>query len=345
MIASKVPRYLLAAAAVGVAVTLIMLSVFYAQYRSLAREIVTTSAADYETLLAASFERRARARLHDVADKLLAGTDAGDTITIVNRLEQAIADRAGLDGLVFEGVNGIRAGAGVAVPDGGAVVWLDEYLALRYPVMVNDSTVGQLGGVFLLDPLELESEAFAAQLALQEQESLRASFVWIGLGAMFTLIVCAATVISLARLQNRRIHLLQTEARKLSEADFGQRLPEDSDDALGQLASIFNEMRDKLRKTTLSRDYVDSILSSMNDSIIVTSEDGRIKRVNRATSALLGYEEAELLGKSLDVIIDAKRTGSLIGDSTSGVPKEAFFKTASDESVPVSYTCSILEGI
>ena len=32
-------------------------------------------------------------------------------------------------------------------------------------------------------------------------------------------------------------------------------------DLLGDLAEVFNDMRDKLQSTTISRDYVDSVLS------------------------------------------------------------------------------------
>ena len=82
-------------------------------------------------------------------------------------------------------------------------------------------------------------------------------------------------------------------------------------------------MRDKLKATTISRDYVDSILSSMNDALIVTSSDGRIKRINKATSHMLGYEEAELLGMSIDHIVNAVKSGSLVDQKPSGLPHEA----------------------
>ena len=55
--------------------------------------------------------------------------------------------------------------------------------------------------------------------------------------------------------------------------------------------AVFNDMRDQLRETTHSRDYVDSILSGMNEAIIVTSADGTILRINTATRHLLGYED------------------------------------------------------
>jgi diguanylate cyclase (GGDEF)-like protein/PAS domain S-box-containing protein len=99
-----------------------------------------------------------------------------------------------------------------------------------------------------------------------------------------------------------------------------------------------------LRSTTISRDYVDSILSGMNEAIIVTSIDGIIKRINRATTILLGYDETELLGKPIEFILNTKRTPALADNSSTGVPKEAVFESKLGEAVPVSYTCSVVAG-
>ena len=48
MIGSKIPRYLLLSLALGVAMGIIMLSMFYGQYRWLADEIMSASAAEHD---------------------------------------------------------------------------------------------------------------------------------------------------------------------------------------------------------------------------------------------------------------------------------------------------------
>ena len=103
-------------------------------------------------------------------------------------------------------------------------------------------------------------------------------------------------------------------------------------------------MRDHLRTTTHSRDYVDSILSGMNEAIIVTSDDGQIQRINQATTHLLGYEQEELEDTSIDFILNKKKSRSLAHDTPSGLPREAVFESKYGESIPVSYTCSIVES-
>lgn len=52
----------------------------------------------------------------------------------------------------------------------------------------------------------------------------------------------------------------------------------------------------------ISRDYVDTIIDSMNDTLIAVDPEGKIDRVNRATEELFGYSESDLVGKSLDMI-------------------------------------------
>lgn len=57
-----------------------------------------------------------------------------------------------------------------------------------------------------------------------------------------------------------------------------------------------------LRATTISKDYLDKIIQSMADSVVVADSDGIIKTVNLATLELLGYDEEELIGKPLDML-------------------------------------------
>ncbi|MFQ5610414.1 MAG: EAL domain-containing protein, partial [Woeseiaceae bacterium] len=81
----------------------------------------------------------------------------------------------------------------------------------------------------------------------------------------------------------------------------------------------------------------------MNDAIIVTSRDGKIKRINKATTHLLGYDEGELVDTSIDYIVNTKKSDSLVNEEPSGLPRDAFFESKFGESIPVSYTCSVID--
>lgn len=84
--------------------------------------------------------------------------------------------------------------------------------------------------------------------------------------------------------------------KQVGEGDLSTPAPVFNLDEVGQVAIAFNDMLGKLAATTVSRDYVDKILRSLGESLIVLDKDGRIARVNEATLDLLGFREEELLG-------------------------------------------------
>jgi PAS domain S-box-containing protein len=65
-----------------------------------------------------------------------------------------------------------------------------------------------------------------------------------------------------------------------------------------KLRSQLHETREDLISTTVSKSYVDNILKSMAETLMVIDPDGTIQRVNQAAISLLGYERAELVGRS-----------------------------------------------
>jgi len=346
MIGSKIPRYLLFGLALGAIVAAAMLSMFYGQYRWLANEITTTSAAQHDAFLRASYERRVRAQMHSLADSIVAEQAAEDGTSILTLLNRVIADNETLAGLRYVGTDlGIRqAGSLPNIEISQPVNWLDENLVMTYPVATVDGQLGTLVGSFELHQMRAESVAFGEELLSKGSESRRTSYLWIAAGTLATLLLCGAAVLLFVRNQSARIRDLRIQAEKLRDADFGERLSQTRDDALGELAAVFNDMRDRLRSTTISRDYVDNLLKGMNEAIIVTSTDGTITKINRATTILLGYDEDELVGMTIDYIVDQRKTGTLFEDGQSGVPKETFFESKFGDSIPVSYTCSIVAG-
>ena len=345
MIGKKLPQNLLSGLALGISVGVIMLALFFAQYRWLAGELVNTSAAEHEVVLRVSFERRFRAQLHQLADQLALQAEAANAVETSTLLDAMLADNSTLIGLraVIDGTEPAQAG-NVPLASTGETVWLSNSITMSYPVLRDEQEIGLLSGAFRLDGLHAESAAFATDMANKEANSRRISYLWIGLGTLVTLLTYLLVVWLIARKQSIRVRALKTQAEKFRDADFGEPLPETRDDELGELASVFNDMRDRLRKTTISRDYVNSILSGMNEAIIVTDDDGGIKRINRATTILLGFEEAELRGQPVDSIVNRKKSTALQTDGTSGVPQEAFFESKFGEIIPVSYTCSVVTG-
>lgn len=106
----------------------------------------------------------------------------------------------------------------------------------------------------------------------------------------------------LAGMISEPILLLTRATRLLAEGDMSQRVNVSSGDEIEELGNSFNYMADRLQKSTVSKNYVDNIIRSMNECLLVVNTDGTIRTVNRAVVELLGYEEEELIGEAVDMI-------------------------------------------
>ena len=116
-------------------------------------------------------------------------------------------------------------------------------------------------------------------------------------GAIFALLgVLAAALLTEA--VTRPLKEVIRATRALSEGEPAPRLPVRTTDEVGELAEAFNEMTRKLRDTTVSRDYLDRVLGTMGECLVVTGPEGTITRVNSAVCKLAGVDEEELLGRN-----------------------------------------------
>ena len=279
------PRYLI------LAVTLVMVLIgmtwiVYGQYRWLATDIVERSVEEHNAILEGSFEGRARAQLHRIADSVAASEKQNDHASISRFLTGVTLDNEKLVGVryVRNDRTVLQAGDVPEQMSDDVTQWAEDNLHLTYPVVLNGENFGVLVGNFTLDAVQRESRQFRRQLASRAREQRRAGIIRIGIATLVILSLCGSWVWLIVKNQNARIRALKIQAEKLSDSDFGEPLPVLRGDELGDLAEVFNNMRNKLRRTTISRDYVDNVLGSMNEAIIVTSAKGTIKRVNEATS-------------------------------------------------------------
>jgi len=346
MIGSRIPRLFLYASVLGTAVAAIMLSMFFGQYRWLAGQIMSTSYEEHRALLQLNFDRHSLAELRAISDALPADLAAADENAVILALDRVVISNPRLSGLQVSLSTGatFTVGQYPQIDGDPDAAWLNDYLLQSSPIVRNELEVGHISGVFSLDSFHADLASFTEVINTKEGENRRTSYLWIGGGTIAVLLLCGAVVWLLVRGQTKRIRQLKAQAEKFRDADFGEPLPESRDDELGALAAVFNDMRDKLRSTTHSRNYVNSILSGMNEAIIVTTDGGQIERINTATTHLLGYEEHELEGTSIDFVINSKKSRSLASDSPSGLPREAVFESKFGESIPVSYTCSVIRG-
>ena len=118
---------------------------------------------------------------------------------------------------------------------------------------------------------------------------------------------------------------------------------------MGRLARSFNDMAENLRKTTISRNYVDNILKSMIGSLIVIDAKGKIETVNQAAEILLGYRKEDMCGKSVQMIFDPSSSFSRnpvkeLEHLQDQVKKEDALRTSEGKTIPVILTASALRN-
>ncbi|MFH1829374.1 MAG: ATP-binding protein [Pseudomonadota bacterium] len=110
----------------------------------------------------------------------------------------------------------------------------------------------------------------------------------------------------LALLLGRRItgplKELEAGTKKISDGDLDVSLHITTEDEVGAVARAFNAMAGALKETTVSKDYVDNIVGSMNEAMLVINTNRQISTMNSAAENLLKYNSSDLAGKSVDVL-------------------------------------------
>lgn len=169
-------------------------------------------------------------------------------------------------------------------------------------------------------------------------------------------IVVILNSILLARRVVGPISKLHQGAEIIGSGNLDYRIDIFSKDEIGQLALSFNQMVEDLKKQRaqlVGKAYVDSIIASMIDTLIVIDPAGKIKTINKATCDLLGYSEAELIGKDVSLIFTeeeeeeeerffkGKGLKELI-EQGSMHNVEMTYLTKSGEKIPVSFSGSVM---
>jgi len=110
-------------------------------------------------------------------------------------------------------------------------------------------------------------------------------------------------------------------------------------------------MMEDLRNTTVSKDYMDNIIKSMADSLIVVNKDATIKRVNQATITLLGYKEDELIGNPISMVFEEEEKLLFEKSGISDLVKadyvtnvEKTYLSKDGGKIPVLFSGSVMRG-
>ncbi|MEQ8971233.1 MAG: PAS domain S-box protein [Coleofasciculus sp. C1-SOL-03] len=98
-----------------------------------------------------------------------------------------------------------------------------------------------------------------------------------------------------------------------------------------------------------SSQYLDKIIQYIGDALFVTNSLSRIKIVNKAANALFGYNNSELIGKPLSLIIDESQLKNLVeqknGSCCNGInTTKMLCQTKTGDKILVAFSCSRIES-
>ncbi len=160
--------------------------------------------------------------------------------------------------------------------------------------------------------------------------------------ALASLTILAAVVWRKGRRSLETLDDLTQDTQRMSRGDFGELSTQERNDELGDLAVAVEGLRLNLARTTMTRQYLEKILGSINDAVVVASPAGIIERVNGAAYDLTDYAQRELLGKSVATIFRDDLPELLATEGDVRNTRDSVLLTKYGEKIPVSLSRSLM---
>jgi diguanylate cyclase (GGDEF)-like protein/PAS domain S-box-containing protein len=335
-------KYLLLALAVGAVLTLLVGGLAYYEHR--------VDAADVNQLTYATVAQKLEADLETRASSLseITGTSLAPALTSGSKAAVAsIAERL-LDERDIERVEVLDA-RGTMLFSGGdpAARASGDWFVFQSTIHSNlvSAPVQRVGSLRIwMSRAEMQETLGSIRKQLESQQGMQIKRMR-GLLASITLPLLALGLAGawfIARQLAGPISALVKSADRIGQGDYTRPLAVVRHDELGDLQFALERMRQKLNETTITKNYLNTVLNSLSDAVLVTSPDGIVKSCNEAAQLLLGYQEADLLDKPLVSFIDEVHRGAF--DLTNSAPeaRETVLRTASGQTIPVSMASSAI---
>ena len=185
-------------------------------------------------------------------------------------------------------------------------------------------------------------------------ESIDAAERQIMISTGITLIAAIISGIWSCRSILRQINQLKQTAEKIEKVNLDPRADVNSKDELERFTNVFNQMMDDLSASTVTKYYIDQTINSIADTLIVINPEATIIRINQAAIEFLGYAENELIGKPVNLIINAdfyrllelatlKEKNALANLNGVIANNEITYSTKDGRKIPVSFSASVMQ--
>jgi diguanylate cyclase (GGDEF)-like protein/PAS domain S-box-containing protein len=343
MARSLTTKYLTIAVAASAVLALLIGGFAYYEHRVNTADANQLTYATVAQSLEADLEQRASSLSKITSSSLASPLAAGNTVAIAAIAEKLLDERdiarvAVLDAhdmVVFSGGNS----ADQPTPDGPFFLQTTVRSNLGQP---NAPKVGSLQISMSRAQMQATLQSIRAQLLNKQgvqNKRIRGAFVFI---TVPLLILGVGGALFLARQLASPIAALVKSADQIGEGDYTRPLAVVRRDELGDLQFALERMRQNLNETTITKNYLNTVLNSLSDAVLVTAPNGTVKSCNQAAQGLLGYSEAELLGKPLTSFIDEAHRNAFDPSHDAPEARETVLRTAAGQTIPVSMASSAI---
>jgi diguanylate cyclase (GGDEF)-like protein/PAS domain S-box-containing protein len=344
---SLLPKYLLITAAVSAMAVAVTALSLYVVFRSSLDAALNQSASVYQDQMLGRIEEHARATTQVVAERIGGLARDNRRAEISDALNRAIQlDSAGLV-VLFDASGQVTGHAGdlallsqVKDLPPGALATRGSFIVARAALPDSSGVAGSVGQVFDTTITNTEAGVLRNLLGALVAKYGRDTIVW---GIVVCFVVMAGIFSVLVVFANRQvgdIRLLTRSAERMTGGAYDTAIALPRGDELGRLATAFDELRQRLLNTTISRDYLDRILASMSEALFIVSADGVVTRVNAAASRLLELPEPALVGRPMSTLVAPARRDEFALQDTAARTRESALLNQAGSEVPVSYTVS-----
>lgn len=162
------------------------------------------------------------------------------------------------------------------------------------------------------------------------------------------MLCCIVFSILFLRVIMGQVVFLREGIRKVRSGDYNFLVPVVSKDEFGEVAESFNKLISGLSETTVSKQYLDSILENMPDPLIITGETGLIIKANKAAGEFSGYDLASA-PRNLKELLEPQVEGgpepySLLEWNGSIKELDMWFLSADGRRLPVMLSAALISA-
>jgi diguanylate cyclase (GGDEF)-like protein/PAS domain S-box-containing protein len=320
-------KYLLVALAVGAALSLLMAGLQYYEHRVDTADVNQLTNSTVEQKLETDLETRAGS-LSKIAGSMLGPALASHDIAAISSIAGGLLDQPDIEHVVVLDAHG-------AVVFSGSNPVMQKTTREPY-VLQSNIPSGSVRITLSRAKMQESLSSIRTQLESTQGTQVKRKGGLLVAIALPLLLLGVIGAWFIARQLARPISALIKTADRIGQGDYTRPLSVVRGDELGELQHALERMRQKLAETTITKNYLNAVLNSLSDAVLVTSPDGIVKSCNEAAQALLGYDEPDMVGKPLVSFIADEHRGAF--DPTTAAPeaRETVLRTASGQTIPVS---------